>query len=144
MHLDLLSIPQSGGKNVKTFCLKKNLSASRPSELLFKENLNASGPSEHLPVRGENVKTFRWDHRPKRLGETASTKSLYVIQTGSPMVVIAYWLPTRKKILEKVKVCMYVWTITYSMDKDQLGKVANPARGQLNRENYYFPVPVRA
>ena len=32
MHLDLLSIPQSGGKNVKT---------------LFKKNLNASKPSEH-------------------------------------------------------------------------------------------------
>ena len=24
------------------------------------------------------------------------------------------------------------------------GKVANPARGQLNRENEYFPVPIRA
>ena len=28
--------------------------------------------------------------------------------------------------------------------KDQPGRVANPARGQLNRENEYFPVPVRA
>ena len=27
---------------------------------------------------------------------------------------------------------------------DQPGKVANPARGQLNRENEYFSVPVRA
>ena len=27
---------------------------------------------------------------------------------------------------------------------DQPGKVANPARGQLNREKIYFPVPVRA
>ena len=27
---------------------------------------------------------------------------------------------------------------------DQPGKVANPARGQLNRENGYSPVPVRA
>ena len=27
---------------------------------------------------------------------------------------------------------------------DQPGKVANPARGQLNRENEYFPVRVRA
>ena len=27
---------------------------------------------------------------------------------------------------------------------DQPGKVANPARGQLNRVNSYFPVPVRA
>ena len=25
---------------------------------------------------------------------------------------------------------------------DQPGKVGNPARGQLNRENEYFPVPV--
>ena len=27
---------------------------------------------------------------------------------------------------------------------DQPGKVANPARGQLSKENKYFPVPVRA
>ena len=27
---------------------------------------------------------------------------------------------------------------------DQPGKVANPARGQLNRENEYSPVPVHA
>ena len=34
--------------------------------------------------------------------------------------------------------CMYVCTmviIYYSRSKDQSGKVANPARGQLNREN---------
>ena len=35
-------------------------------------------------------------------------------------------------------VCM---VITYSKSKDQPGKVANPARGQLNRENCYFPCP---
>ena len=34
--------------------------------------------------------------------------------------------------------------ITHSKSKDQPGKVANPARGQLNRENEYFPVRVRA
>ena len=34
--------------------------------------------------------------------------------------------------------------ITYSKSKDQPGKVANPARGQLNRENKYIHVPVRA
>ena len=33
---------------------------------------------------------------------------------------------------------------TYSKSMDQPGKVANPARGQLNRENEYFPVRVRA
>ena len=31
--------------------------------LYIKKNLNVSRPSEHPPVRGENVKTFRWDHR---------------------------------------------------------------------------------
>ena len=34
--------------------------------------------------------------------------------------------------------------ITYSKGKDQPSKVVNPARGQLNRENEKFPVPVRA
>ena len=33
---------------------------------------------------------------------------------------------------------------TYSKIMDQPGKVANPARGQLNRENEYAPVRVRA
>ena len=44
-----------------------------------------------------------------------------------------------------VYVFMYVYmVITYSKGKDQPGKVANPARGQLNRENEFFPVPVHA
>ena len=33
---------------------------------------------------------------------------------------------------------------TYSKSMDQPGKVANPARGQPNGENEYFPVRVRA
>ena len=32
---------------------------------------------------------------------------------------------------------------TFSKSMDQPGKVANPARGQLDRENEYFPVPIR-
>ena len=32
---------------------------------------------------------------------------------------------------------------TYSKSMDQPGKVANPGRGQLNRENKYSPVRVR-
>ena len=32
-------------------------------------------------------------------------------------------------------------SITYSKGKDQPGKVVNPSRGHLNRENKYFPVP---
>ena len=33
---------------------------------------------------------------------------------------------------------------TYSKSMGQPGKDANPTRGQLNRENQYFPVRVRA
>ena len=33
---------------------------------------------------------------------------------------------------------------THSKSIDQPGTVANPARGELNRENEYFPVHVRA
>ena len=33
---------------------------------------------------------------------------------------------------------------TYGKSMDQPGEVANPARGQLDRENEYFPVRVRA
>ena len=43
---------------------------------------------------------------------------------------------------ERLHVCMYGHT--YSKSMDQPGKVASPARGQLNRENEYFSVRVRA
>ena len=33
---------------------------------------------------------------------------------------------------------------TYSKSVDHPGKVAHPARGQLNKKNEYFPVCVRA
>ena len=39
---------------------------------------------------------------------------------------------------------MYGMVITYSKNIDQPGKVASPARGQLNRKNKYFPVRLRA
>ena len=42
-----------------------------------------------------------------------------------------------------VAYCMYGHHI-HSKSMDQPGKVVNPARGQLNSENEYFPVPVRA
>ena len=47
----------------------------------------------------------------------------------------------------KSYVYMCVWlshTVCYSKSKGQPGKVANPARGQLDRENECFPVPVRS
>ena len=39
---------------------------------------------------------------------------------------------------------MYLWTSHIYQSMDQPGEVANPACGQLNRENEYSPVPVRA
>ena len=47
-----------------------------------------------------------------------------------------------KEKVQSMHVCMYGHTHSKSMD--QPGKVANPARGQLSRENEYFPVRVRA
>ena len=35
-----------------------------------------------------------------------------------------------------------MYSHTYRKRKDQPGKVANPARGQLNKENEYFPLRV--
>ena len=37
-----------------------------------------------------------------------------------------------------------IYDLTNSKSIDQPGKVTNTARGQLNRENEYFPVRVRA
>ena len=37
-----------------------------------------------------------------------------------------------------------IYDHTYGKSLDQPGKVANPARGQLNSENVHFPVHVRA
>ena len=39
------------------------LETKQVGSTLFKENQNAPRPSEHPPVRGGNVKTFRWDQR---------------------------------------------------------------------------------
>ena len=46
------------------------------------------------------------------------------------------------KYNDRVIVCMVYTHVARVRIKP--GKVANPARGQLNRENVFFPVPVRA
>ena len=56
------------------------------------------------------------------------------------------WGETRRQGIPLI-VCMYMYVcmvMTYSKRMDQPGKVTNPVRGQLNRENEYFPVRVRA
>ena len=47
----------------------------------------------------------------------------------------------RTTLVARRYVCM---AIAFSKSMDQLGEVASPARGQLNGENEYFLVPVRA
>ena len=52
--------------------------------------------------------------------------------------------PRERKIKWSLKmVCLYGHTYN-KRSIDQPGLVASPARGQLNRENVFFPVPVRA
>ena len=41
-------------------------------------------------------------------------------------------------------VFMYVWSSHIARVRINRVRVANPARGQLNRENDFFSVPVRA
>ena len=45
-------------------------------------------------------------------------------------------------LLVFISVQLACMVITYSKSMDQPGKVANPARGQLNRKNEYSPVLV--
>ena len=53
---------------------------------------------------------------------------------------------TKNCALAMNKYSVHVWPshTWYSKNISQPGKLANPARGQLNRENEHFPVPVRA
>ena len=61
-------------------CLFHAISIQSMNKYCLKKSLNASRPSEHPPVRGENVKTFRWDHRLQRLlFEDASTNSTILL-----------------------------------------------------------------
>ena len=58
---------------------------------------------------------------------------------------IHYWYEVGNMLkVAAVYICMYVVTHIARTSMDQPRKVANPARGQLNRENDYFPVRVRA
>ena len=40
--------------------------------------------------------------------------------------------------VSSVYLVLYLWSITYNKKKNQPGKVANPARGQLNKKNELF------
>ena len=51
---------------------------------------------------------------------------------------------TTSKIGNHIRLSHVRMVITCSKGMDQPGKAANSARGQLNRENIFCPVPVRA
>ena len=55
-------------------------------------------------------------------------------------------LAASHKLEQMRRVCMYVCMYGHHIyqSMDQPGKAANPACGQLNRENEYSPVPMRA
>ena len=59
--------------------------------------------------------------------------------------VMVYYIVSVLFLLFFWCLCMrLMYGYTYNKSMDQPGKVANPARGQLNRENEYSPVCVRA
>ena len=43
------------------------------------KNQNAPRPSEHPPVRGKNVKAFRWDHRLQKQNLFMAFKRVLVL-----------------------------------------------------------------
>ena len=62
-----------------------------------------------------------------------------ILRSSYPMLLCKYGL---RFLLTTTTV--YTYGHTYSKSMDQQGKVANPARGQLNRESSYFLVRVCA
>ena len=75
---------------------------------------------------------------------TAKNSSVTIAEasTESRQYVTCATREWRGKCCGCIHLCMYGHQIYKSTD--QPGTVANPARGQLNREKEYFPVPVRA
>ena len=58
------------------------------------------------------------------------------------VVVYLYSDKCKKQLV--VIIYVFIYSHSYSKSMDQPGKVASPARGQLNRKNEYFPIRVRA
>ena len=97
---------------------------------------------------------YRWRSLPRvrRHGASkpqGSSKRMLPWQVTMDQLICAslfhthYWY--KVGILKVLATCMYVciYGHTFSKSTDQPGKVANPARGQLNRGKNYFPVPIQ-
>ena len=114
---------------------------TRINNCILKKKLNASSLDlvsipQSEGQREKNVKMFRWGHT---VGCKYKTSSWHLsgFPDGSNIgSTVKYRGETLRHAVSMV--------ITYSKSMDQPGKVANPARGQPNRENEYFPVRVRA
>ena len=61
-HASLFRCPKAGLETIPVDALfaERDDDTSGMCFAFSKKNLNASRPSEHPPVRGRNVKTFRW------------------------------------------------------------------------------------
>ena len=65
-----------------------------------------------------------------------------VVHKSQRLVVLVRLLIAAVLITIVVEKKARMYGYTYSKSMDQPGKAANPASGQLNRENEYFPVCV--
>ena len=116
----------------------------------LKKNLNASRPSEH-PVRGENVKTFRWDHRLQILSFPGMCILLFLFLSLCRFLCVFLFCSHRqprillgmvearsvnvKKTTKNTKLLLFlIFSLLVANPKKLFYTVANPARGLLNRK----------
>ena len=92
-----------------------------------------TGPTDANASRGHRLTT------PKRVHITKNKK------VKSYVILVLYNNVNHYAGIKQIDVqYIILYGHTYSKSKDQPDKVANAARGQLDRENEYFPVHVRA
>ena len=89
-------------------------------------------PSLTSRINGITAHTHTHTHTHTR---TVCTKHLIDTGFGFEFMRFIIYLGTKKKKEKKErKSSLYLYGHTYSMSRDQPGKVADPSRGQLNRE----------
>ena len=105
------------------------------------------------PELSGHAVAYRWRSLPRVRRHRASTpqgssERVLPWQITMDQLIFAslshthYWYEVGMLKVPAVYECMHGHT--NSKSDDQSDKVSNPARGQLDRENEYFPIPVRA
>ena len=79
-----------------------------------------------------------------RMASRFSAPCLTVAITVTATSTVTIISGKRRFLIVAVCMCLCLYGHHLQQSMNQPGKVANPARGQLNRENECFPVPVRA